>query len=206
MSADNALKNSEPKTKSSHRDRPTLCAEDWEHAALQLIADKGIRALTVESLARELGITKGSFYWHFQNREALLAQALERWESIDARNLTRSLSAIDDPRERLISFFRATSREKLTHAIYSSLNTAGDHPLVAPLLERTANRRIGHISKAYRELGFSENRARNRAQLAYSAYLGFLQLQRQTQAPVLSGEEFDAYVEHVIETLSPGKE
>lgn len=183
--------------------RTALCAEDWEHGALEVIAEAGIRALTVESLARRLGITKGSFYWHFANREALLERALTRWEAIDARNLRQALSDIACPRDRLRRFFRRTSREKLTHRVYSALCVAGDHELVAPLLERVATRRMEHLAVAYRELGYDEDRARHRSRLAYSAYLGFLQLQRQRQAPNLSSEDFDAYVEHVIETLIP---
>jgi len=187
------------------KERSTLSAGDWEQQALVLIAEKGIRAVAVESLARRMGVTKGSFYWHFHNRESLLEQSLIRWEKHDAANLQTSLSAIDDPRERLRSFFRRTGREKLTHNVYSSLCMASDHPQVEPLLERVAARRMHHIAKAYEEIGFDSTEASHRARLTYSAYLGFLQLQRQHQTPSLSSEEFEAYMTHVIETLIPEK-
>ena len=70
-------------------------------------------------------------------------------------------------------------------------------------LERVANRRMAHLATAFQELGMPEHLAKNRARLTYSAYLGFLQLQRQNQTPNLSSEEFDAYIEHVIKTLIP---
>jgi AcrR family transcriptional regulator len=152
-----------------------------------------------------MGVTKGSFYWHFQNREALLEQSLLRWEKHDEVNLQTSLSAIDDPRERLRSFFRRTGREKLTHNVYSSLCMASDHPQVEPLLERVAARRMKHIEKAFEEIGFDPHEASHRARLTYSAYLGFLQLQKQHQTPSLSSEEFEAYMTHVIATLIPEK-
>ena len=180
-----------------------LTARDWEQAALALIADKGLNALAVEPLARLMGITKGSFYWHFPNREALLTQALNHWEEHDARNLTRALSAIADPTERLRSFFRASSREVFTAEVFSSLVLAADHPQVEPVLERVASRRIKHLSQAFEQLGLDSEAAENRARLSYSSYMGFLQLQRQRQAPSLSSEAFDAYVEHVIDTLIP---
>ena len=185
------------------KERSTLSAGDWEQQALVLIAEKGIRAVAVESLAKRMGVTKGSFYWHFHNRESLLEQSLIRWEKHDAANLQTSLSAIDDPRERLRSFFRRTGREKLTHNVYSSLCMASDHPQVEPLLERVAERRMKHIEKAYEEIGFDPQQASHRARLTYSAYLGFLQLQRQHQTPSLSSEEFEAYMTHVIATLIP---
>jgi len=61
-------------------DEPTLTAADWAEAALQLIAEAGLGALTVETLAGRLGVTKGSFYWHFKGRSELLAASLRRWE------------------------------------------------------------------------------------------------------------------------------
>jgi AcrR family transcriptional regulator len=150
-----------------------------------------------------MGITKGSFYWHFSSREALLEQALLRWEEHDSRNLTSSLGEIDTPRERLISFFRRVGKEKLTHEVYSELCAAAGHPHVEPVLERVADRRMTHLSTAFREMGMPAELARHQARLTYSVYLGFLQLQRQHQTPSLSSEEFEAYIEHVIRTLIP---
>src|SRR3546814_3926398 len=49
-----------------------LSADDWAQAALEQIAEQGVLAVAVEPLARRLGVTKGSFYWHFPSREALL--------------------------------------------------------------------------------------------------------------------------------------
>jgi AcrR family transcriptional regulator len=183
--------------------RSTLSAADWEREALELIAEKGVQALAVEPLARRMGITKGSFYWHFSSRESLLEQALQRWEEHDSRNLDRSLGEIDHPRDRLISFFRRVGKEKLTHEVYSELCAAAGHQQVEPVLERVANRRMEHLSAAFREMGMPVEKAKRQARLTYSVYLGFLQLQRQHQTPNLSSEEFDAYIEHVIETLIP---
>ena len=187
------------------KERSTLSAGDWEQQALVLMAEKGIRAVAIESLARRMGVTKGSFYWHFPNRDALLEQSLLRWEKHDEANLQASLGAIADPRERLRSFFRRTGREQLTHDVYSSLLTAADHPKVEPLLERVAERRMKRIEAAFGEIGFTPEEASHRARLTYSTYLGFLQLQRQHQAPQLSSEEFEAYMIHVIATLIPEK-
>jgi AcrR family transcriptional regulator len=184
-------------------ERSTLSAADWEQAAVELIAEKGVQAVAIEPLARRMGITKGSFYWHFANRESLLEQALQRWEEHDSRNLSKSLGEIDQPRDRLISFFRRVGREKLTHEVYSALCAAAGHPQVEPVLERVANRRMAHLSTAFREMGLPEGEANNQARLTYSVYLGYLQLQRQHQTPNLSSEEFDAYIEHVIATLIP---
>ncbi|NNE05262.1 MAG: TetR/AcrR family transcriptional regulator [Xanthomonadales bacterium] len=190
-------------TGAKKKERSTLTARDWERGALEMIAEQGVASLAVEPLARRMGITKGSFYWHFANREALLEQALQRWEEHDARNLNTALGAIAKPRDRLISFFRRVGQERLTHDVYSALCAAADHAQVIPVLDRVAERRMRHIAAAFEELGFTTGRARHRAQLVYSVYLGFLQLQRQKQAPELSSNAFEDYVDHVIETLVP---
>ncbi len=168
-----------------------------------LIAEKGVQALAVEPLARRMGITKGSFYWHFSGRESLLEQALQRWEEHDSRNLAKSLGEISNPRDRLISFFRRVGKEKLTHEVYSKLCAAAGHAQVEPVLERVANRRMEHLSTAFEEMGMPATQARNQARLIYSVYLGFLQLQRQHQTPNLSSDEYDTYIDHVIATLIP---
>jgi len=190
-------------SQTSSNKRNTLSAADWEQEALRVIAEEGIGAVAVESLARRMGITKGSFYWHFSSRESLIEQALIGWEAHDARNLTTSLGELSGPRERLISFFRRVSREGLTHRVYSSLCAAADHPQVQPILDRVAERRMQHIAEAFKELEMAPSEAEHHARLTYSVYLGFLQLQRQEQVPALSSQQFEAYLDHVISTLIP---
>jgi AcrR family transcriptional regulator len=71
-------------TAQSKIDKPSrLSAEDWAVAALDVIAETGLASVAVEPLAKRLGVTKGSFYWHFPSREALLIAALERWEKTE---------------------------------------------------------------------------------------------------------------------------
>jgi AcrR family transcriptional regulator len=87
-------------------ERTRLSAADWEQAALDLIAAQGVGAVAVEALARRLGVTKGSFYWHFPTREALLKVALERWERQDTDNVLGQVEPIADARARLSELFR----------------------------------------------------------------------------------------------------
>jgi len=181
--------------------RASLSQDDWEREALLLIALKGVQGLAVEPLARRMGITKGSFYWHFSNRDALLEQTLVRWEEHDSRNLKTALGTIDLPRERLRDFFRRVGKEHLTHEVYRELCAAAGNPIVGPVLERVTQRRMAYLAAAFRELGMPGHAAENQARLAYSAYLGFLQLQRQGQAPEMDSGTFEDYVEHVIEQL-----
>src|SRR6476660_3754249 len=78
-----------------------LTAAHWEQAALDTLSEMGLGAVAVESLARRLGVTKGSFYWHFPTREALIKAARERWERGDEEVVMAQVEDIADPRERL---------------------------------------------------------------------------------------------------------
>lgn len=182
---------------------PRLSAQDWANAALDQIAEGGLAALAVESLARRIGVTKGSFYWHFPSRDALLHAALERWEEIEQETVFGQLEAITDPRERLRALFRLVAREVRSHIIYSELLKALDHPAVKPVMERVSKRRLDYLTASYRQAGLGRVDALNRARLTYAAYVGFLQLSLQLHQPRLDHDEFDAYVEHVMGTLIP---
>jgi len=182
-------------------EKSSLTPADWEQAALALIAEKGIGALRVEPLARRLGITKGSFYWHFPGRDELLARALDRWEQQDRQHLKLSLSAQTAPAERLADFVWRTSRQTLTHRIYVALCAMPDDSRIGPVLRRVTERRLKYLSAAFEQLGLSAGEARHRTNLMYSSYVGYLQLQAQRLVPDKDEPAFDAYVQHVIETL-----
>ena len=184
-------------------ERTRLSAADWEQGALDLIAAQGVAALAIEALARRLGVTKGSFYWHFPTREALLKGALERWETHDTDSLFGQLEPIVDARQRLCELFRRSGHEARSHAIYSALQRARDQPIVQPVMERVAQRRMDFLARAYRQLGMDPHQAAHRARLAYAAYVGFLQLALQSGIPRMEQAEIEAYVEHVIGTLIP---
>ena len=185
-------------------DRPArLSAEDWAQAALDVISEEGLAAVAVEPLARRLGVTKGSFYWHFPSREALLVAALERWEAIEQETVFGQLEAVSDPRTRLRDLFRVVAHELKPHIIYSELLKALDHPVVRPVLDRVSQRRLDYLTASFRQAGLPRLEAQNRARLTYAAYVGFLQLSLQLGQPRLHHDEFEAYVGHVMETLIP---
>jgi len=71
------------------------------------------------------------------------------------------------------------------------------------VIDRVSQRRLDYLVASFRQAGLSSTDARHRARLAYAAYVGFLQLSLQLQQPKQAREDFEAYVEHLIETLIP---
>lgn len=78
-----------------------LSAEAWLDAGMRALAETGPEALKAEPLARALGTTKGSFYWHFKDVEDYRSQLAERWKAISLEFLERIASATSDPTARL---------------------------------------------------------------------------------------------------------
>lgn len=187
----------------SKHERTRLSSDDWELAALAAIAEQGVGALSVEALARQLGVTKGSFYWHFRTREALLSAALARWERYGEAEIIRPIEQMPDPSKRLPELFRRVAHELQTHRVYAALLKALDHPQVVPVIARVSQRRMEFLTATYREGGLRPAQALNRARLTYAAYVGFLQLNFTLGLPRLNHEEYDDYVEHMIAVLIP---
>lgn len=193
---------------SAQRQRQQLARQDWEQAALQMLAERGLDGLAIEPLARRLGVTKGSFYWHFSDRLELLKSALATWENVDAHNLAVLLSNELPARGKLIQFFHASSRPHLTHQVYSALLAApqrsGKDEWLNGLLQRVDEHRIRQLSLAFAEL--DSERAEFQSRLAYYTYVGFLQLQGRGLAPQPDTQEYEHYLEHLIATLIPASQ
>ncbi|HEX8080331.1 MAG TPA: TetR/AcrR family transcriptional regulator [Jatrophihabitans sp.] len=187
--------------------RRLLSSEDWTEAALDALARGGVAAVAVEPLAKSLGATKGSFYWHFADRNALLQAALELWER---RNTDQVLAGIDETQDgatRLRNLVQvallSVQRDAAEGAgsIELALQASASHPLVAPALQRVTSRRIAALSGLYSALGLSQARARDHALLAYTAYLGHVQLAHATPDLLPQGRAFRTHVDRIVAAL-----
>lgn len=156
-----------------------LSRADWEIAAIQAIVEGGPPAVAVEPLARVLGVSKGSFYWHFSSRDELVRAALERWESLVVAQKIAELDEIPDVSERLKALFNSTVRpESVRHGwkVTVALSAHANDPLVEPVLQRVTQARLAYLEDCYRALGHSSEEARQRATLTYAVMLGLVQL------------------------------
>ncbi|HYS54682.1 MAG TPA: helix-turn-helix domain-containing protein [Thermoanaerobaculia bacterium] len=191
-----------PKAKSKARRRP-LGAADWEEAALRALATGGPVAVSVEAIARTLGATKGSFYWHFADREALLSAALLRWEAQYTDRVIADLERIAEPRKRLTRLFLAANRPNDAWRVHVALSASTEEPVIARTLARVSRRRISYLEACYRSMGYSAARAHGHALHAYVAYLGFLHLGVECPAELPRGRRLSAYVATLLEALIP---
>lgn len=182
--------------------------DEWIDAAVAALIEGGVAAVRVDVLAKRIGITRGSFYWYFKDRDALVAAVLETWEQRATVDVIAELRDIHDPVDRLRSLFT----QALTPDSYSRLEPAlaadAAHPLVGPVLRRVTERRVAFIADVYEARGFARAAARRQAIVAYAAYTGWLDL-RHTASDVLpelaeDGPESAATLAHLAAVLGVG--
>jgi AcrR family transcriptional regulator len=149
----------------------------WARAALEAIGEGGTGAVTIDRLAARLGATRGSFYWHFQDRNELIREALELWARESTTDRLPALEAIADPLNRFRTLRRAVY-EQPADAAELMLSCSGDDPVAAPVFARVTERRMRVLRQIFADLGFTEVEATDRAWLAYAFYLGHHQLRK----------------------------
>lgn len=182
--------------------RQQLNRGDWIGAALDAITRGGVAAVRVDVLAKTLGVTRGSFYWHFTDRDDLLAAALQEWEHTVTDEIIEELGRITSPGERFDEIFRiAFFGPREGNRVEPALAADAGHPIVAPVLRRATAARIAFLTDLYVDLGLDPAQARRRALVTYSAFVGWLQLRRSLPDVVpeimdetSSAEPFRAYL------------
>jgi AcrR family transcriptional regulator len=149
---------------------------DWVAAAMRVLAGSGVEAVRVEPLAKRLGVTKGSFYWHFTGRPALLAAVLAEWERRATLAIIAEVEASGGGAgERLLALFRLAlgADGRLDRRVRA---WAVDDAAAAAVLRRVDRRRVGYLRRLFAALGFPQAQAGARARLAYSALVGGFEL------------------------------
>jgi AcrR family transcriptional regulator len=157
----------------------------------------------VETVAAELGATKGSFYWHFKNRDALIQAALDRWEQGRTDAVIEELEREPDPAARLKKLLEAAFELGPADRAEIALLANPDHPAALRAVRRVVERRITWISRQLEALGRDPGDALDRAVLLYYVYVGYLQMAHVVPL-VVSGDARRRHVELVFDALAAG--
>src|SRR3712207_2993547 len=105
-----------------------LSRDDWAAAALDAIAEGDVGAVRVEVLAARMGVSKGSFYWHYSDRAELVEAAVRLWEERTTEAVIRDLELIADSRERLRVLSRRALGDARAWRVTSVLSGHSDDP------------------------------------------------------------------------------
>jgi AcrR family transcriptional regulator len=156
---------------------PTLGPEAWVAAGLRALGEGGVEAVRVEVLARVLAVTKGSFYWHFADRRALLDAMAARWEQSTTTDVITAVEADGgsgaDRLRRLIALCFRGNQGATIGRLESALRRWGStDDAVRPILGRVDTARLAYVTGLLIEHGLTPATARLRARLLYLAMIG----------------------------------
>ncbi len=180
-----------------------LSKADWIKAALVALERDGLGGVAVEPLARQLGATKGSFYWHFADRGALLTGTLELWERRDTTEVIDRIRALPDPHERLAALGTDAYAGAARGNAHTAVLAGASDPRVQAVLERVTRTRLDFVERLYLELGVAAGQARRHARLAYALYLGIGAVRRADPDGDPAGAELSAYLDLALDIMMP---
>lgn len=154
-------------------------AELWLDAAYDLLVEGGVEAVKVMPLAARLGLSRTSFYWHFPDREALLAGLIARWES---RNTANLIARTAEPAATITEAMLKVTDLWITPALFDSrlefaIRTwALTDSKLADLLKAVDETRIQAFSAMFETFSYPSQEARLRAQTVYLTQVGYISM------------------------------
>ena len=149
-----------------------LSAQDWLDQGLKTLAKQGFTALKAEPLAKAMGVSRGSFYWHFADIGAFHAAILKHWREVAAEQVIANLEASSDDGDPLALLLRRAFGGRLV--LEKAVRTwATLDPLAQGAVQAIDRRRLNYVERLFRASGLSPDVARARAQILYWAFLGF---------------------------------
>lgn len=152
----------------------------WLDAAYDLLTENGVESVKIMPLAKALGVSRTSFYWHFKDRETLLERMVDMWEEKNTGNLVaRAAAYADSICEAMFNLFDcwlddALFDAKLDLAIRNWARN--DHDL-RKRLERADSRRHDAIASMFRQFDYSEKQAEVRSLTILYTQVGYISMQ-----------------------------
>ncbi len=148
-----------------------LNKDDWIKAAFTTLSESGVDAVRVEALAKRIGVTKGSFYWHFKSRQELLDALLEKWR-IEQRVIKRVEAIGGTAKMKLINLLdsvpRGTPRNNSGATELAVRSWARNDEMAAKTIAIVDKERTVWVKNYFMVLGYSESESEARAFLTYS--------------------------------------
>ena len=155
-----------------------LSPEKWIDAGFAALAAQGPHALAAEPLARQLGTTKGSFYWHFKDRGDLLAALIEEWRQLNSDSIRETLSNADNLEDGILGLFTVwVSMEPFNAKLDQAMRDwARLSQAVKSAVEQEDESRIGAIQSFFENRGYTDTEAFIRARIIYFTQVSYYSL------------------------------
>jgi AcrR family transcriptional regulator len=173
-----------------------LTVKHWLDHGLKALARDGFTALKAEPLAKALGVSRGSFYWHFADVETFHAAILKHWREVAAERIIADVETATDNDDPLRLLLRRVFGERL--ALENAVRTwATFDPAARVAVHAIDRRRLSYVEGLLRSAGLSAELAHTRAQILYWAFLGFA-LSNQTLLPARQAALIDELIRMAV--------
>jgi len=154
-------------------DAQTLTRDGWIDCALDRFAEDGIDKVLIAPLARELGVTKGSFYWHFKDRQDLLDAMLKRWEGIGTLDIIEQVEKEGGTADKRLRRTIDLSIKQVSSRLEPALRQWGRQDKnVRAALRRVDEQRLTYLQELFIQLCDSQKEAEARSWLLYCLITG----------------------------------
>ncbi|MDQ2649130.1 MAG: TetR/AcrR family transcriptional regulator [Actinomycetota bacterium] len=150
-----------------------LSADDWIRAAFEIMVDEGIGGVKIQRLCERLGVTKGSFYWHFVDIDAFHGALAKRWAE-EAAHLPGDLEPDADAEAVMLGAMGILSDRRNRNLIRAMRNWAHDDDRARAAIREADRLLFGQVKAAFVALGFDDDDADVRAKVLYYAGVGFV--------------------------------
>lgn len=151
-----------------------LSRDEWLAQALDILAREGQAKLRIEMICAALGVTKGSFYWHFKDRDDFLQSVVQFWSDRFTDPVMQRVTDMGGTaRERIETLLRVVSEGRFARYDVSIRAWAAQDPdLLSAIVEEVDKRRLAFVGSLFTEMGFEDPEAemRARAVVAYVCY------------------------------------
>lgn len=159
-------------------DKQRLDKVAWIQAGFRALCVKGPAGLKAEPLARELGVSKGSFYWHFADLSAFRAAMVDYWVQVATQGIIEAVDAVEGtPAERLAALVEVATEPPPEavggkHAEGAIRCWARADSAVAEQVLAVDSARIEYCSRLFREHGLERDTAQLHGRLLYAGLIG----------------------------------
>jgi AcrR family transcriptional regulator len=153
--------------------------ESWLNAAFETLKESGVDAVRVLPLAKKLNLARTSFYWYFEDREALLAALIEQWKNKNTRNLvTQSQAYAASITEAILNVFDCWLNSELfdSQCEFAMRSWALQSEQVAQEIQQADTVRMDALKQMFDRFGFSEDSATTRARSIYLTQIGYISM------------------------------
>jgi AcrR family transcriptional regulator len=156
--------------------RTVLDRDAWIKGAIAILAEHGAERLRVEVLAKRLGVTKGSFYWHFKDRRDLQDAVLDFWKAGRIRDIRKQTQS--EPGGEVAALLHtievySSARSRKGIAIEAAMRDwARRDPPAAAVVEAVDAERLACASRLFRACGLPEAEAQARSVMLYAYVFG----------------------------------